>query len=119
MVVLAVWPNGQNRTGKIELKDLNIRKGPFGKESDRKPLEWDKGNQRQDCHPRRRQKGGVLPTIPKCTRHGIEKGQKEIGKGGKDHRGLPIQILHTLTKRWVVEEVSESTAQYFGIVLDL
>ena len=27
VVVMAVWPNGQNRTGKIELKDLNIRQG--------------------------------------------------------------------------------------------
>jgi hypothetical protein len=27
--------------------------------------------------------------------------RKEIGKEGKDHRGLPIQIMHTWLKSWV------------------
>jgi hypothetical protein len=59
----------------------------------------------------------VRSQIVKCARRGTEKVRKEIGKEGKDHRGLPIQIMHTLTKSWVVyfRNKSKKTRGALGI----
>ena len=97
-------------------REKNTRYGvllkPFGGEPDRKLWQRDKGHQRRDCHYRQPTEGVLLPTIPKCAGHGIEKVKREIGKGGKDHRGLPIQIKHIWSKSCVDDFRRSSQARF-------